>query len=123
VVPKFLKVDREPEPSVIRPLSCGTNYQSGFRKQTHSLPLRLGVKLSLLIKLIVRDGSGDPEASHSYAAVGLDYRILCVHFSFHCHFVYAQAGGQLNLVLNELELGFTVVLWLAQSPHSQGLES
>ena len=37
-----------------------------------SLPLRLGLKLSFLIKLIVRDGSGDPETCHSLAAIGLD---------------------------------------------------
>ena len=44
---------------------CGTSCQFGFRKQTPSLPLRSGLKLSFLIKLIVRDGSGDPETSHS----------------------------------------------------------
>ena len=32
----------------------------------------LGLKLSFLIKLIVRDGSGDPETSHGYAVIGLD---------------------------------------------------
>jgi len=49
-----------------------TSCQFGFRKQTPSLPLRLGLKLSFLIKHIVSDGSGDPETSHSYAALGLD---------------------------------------------------
>ena len=44
---------------------CGTSCQFGFRKQTPSLPLRLSLKLSFLRKLIVRDGSGDPETSHS----------------------------------------------------------
>jgi len=52
---------------------CGTSCQFGFRKQTPSLPLRLGLKLSFLIKLIVRDGSDDPETSHSSAAINLDY--------------------------------------------------
>ena len=37
-----------------------------------SLPLRLGSKLSFLRKFIVRDGSGDPETSHSYAAIDPD---------------------------------------------------
>ena len=36
-----------------------------FPNRAPSLPLRLGLKLSFLIKLIVRDGSGDPETSHS----------------------------------------------------------
>jgi len=44
---------------------CGTSCQFMTGKQTPSLPLRLGLKLSFLIKLIVRDGSGDPETSHS----------------------------------------------------------
>jgi len=51
---------------------CGTSCQFSFRKQTPCLPLRLGLKISSLIKLIVRDGSGDPETSHSYAAIGPD---------------------------------------------------
>uniref|UniRef100_A0A3Q0RC70 Multiple C2 and transmembrane domain containing 2 n=1 Tax=Amphilophus citrinellus TaxID=61819 RepID=A0A3Q0RC70_AMPCI len=38
------------------------------RRQTPSLFLRLGLKLSFMIKLIVRAGSGDPEPSLSYAA-------------------------------------------------------
>ena len=41
-------------------------------EQTPSLPLRSGLKLSFFIKLIVGNGSGDPETSHSYAAIGLD---------------------------------------------------
>jgi len=41
-----------------------------FTLSTISLPVRLGFKLSILTKLIVRDGSGDPETSHSYAAIG-----------------------------------------------------
>jgi len=41
-------------------------------QEAHTLPLGLGLKLSFLIKLIVKDGSGDPETSHSYAAIGLD---------------------------------------------------
>ena len=44
-----------------------------FRKQSPSPPLRLGLTLSFLIKLRVRDGSGDPETSHSYAAISLDF--------------------------------------------------
>jgi len=65
--PEFLNVECEAEPSVIRPLSCGTSCQYMSGKQTPSLSptLRLGLKLSFLIKLIVRDGSGDPETSHS----------------------------------------------------------
>ena len=49
----------EAEPSVIRPLSCGTNCQYMSGKQTPSLTLRFALKLSFLIKLIVRDGSGE----------------------------------------------------------------
>ena len=41
-------------------------------KQTAFTLLRPGLKLSFLIKLIVGDGSGDPETSHSYAAIGPD---------------------------------------------------
>ena len=37
--------------------------------QTPSLTLRLGLKLSFLIKLIVRDGSGDPDTSLCYAGI------------------------------------------------------
>ena len=51
---------------------CGASCQFGFRKQTPSLPLRLGLKLSFFTKFIVRGGSGDLETSHSYAAIGLD---------------------------------------------------
>ena len=32
---------------------------------------KIRLKLSFLIRLTVRDGSGDPETSHSYAAIGL----------------------------------------------------
>ena len=35
---------------------CGTSCQFGLRKQTPSLPLRLGLKLSFLTKFIVTDG-------------------------------------------------------------------
>ena len=71
---------------------CVTSFLFGFRKQTPSLPFRLGLKLSFLTKLIVRDGSRDPETTHSYAAIGLDYwrtshdapfRSLCVHYCRH----------------------------------------
>ena len=41
--------------------SC--HYMSG--KQTPSLTLGLGLKLSFVMKFIVKDGSGDPETSHS----------------------------------------------------------
>jgi len=37
-----------------------------------SLSLRLGLKLSFLIKFIIADGSGFPEIFLSYAAMGLD---------------------------------------------------
>ena len=50
--------------------SCGTSCQYMSGKQTP--PLTLGLTLSSLIKLIVRDGSGDPKTSHSCAAIGLD---------------------------------------------------
>jgi len=56
--PEFLKVEWEAEPSVIRPLSCGTGYQYMSGKQTTSVTLRLGLKLSFLIALIL-----DPETS------------------------------------------------------------
>ena len=39
---------------------------------TSFLSLRLGLKLSFLMKLIARDASGDPQTSHRYAAIGLD---------------------------------------------------
>ena len=68
---ELLKVEWEAEPSVIRPLSCA-NCQFRIRKQTPSLPLRLGLKHSYFIELIVRDGSGNPETSHSYSATDLD---------------------------------------------------
>ena len=44
---------------------CGTSCEYTSGKQTPSLTLRLCLKLSFLIKLIVRDGSGDSETSHS----------------------------------------------------------
>lgn len=37
---------------------------------TLSPPLRLGSKLSILIKHIVRAGSGDPESSLGYTVIG-----------------------------------------------------
>ena len=46
-----LKVGWEAEPSVI---SCGSIFQIWSRGQTPSLCLRVGLKLSFLIKLIVR---------------------------------------------------------------------
>jgi len=52
---------------------CGTSSQFGFRRQTPSLPLRLGLGFSFFIKLIVRGGLGDSEILHSYAVIGLDY--------------------------------------------------
>uniref|UniRef100_A0A3P8QDZ1 THD domain-containing protein n=1 Tax=Astatotilapia calliptera TaxID=8154 RepID=A0A3P8QDZ1_ASTCA len=46
----------EAEPSVFRPLFCGTSFQFGFGRQTLSLLLRFGLKLSFLLKHIVRAG-------------------------------------------------------------------
>ena len=56
---EHLKVEREAEPAAIRLFSSGTSCQNTFGKQT----------LPLLIKFIVMTGSGDPETSHSYAAI------------------------------------------------------
>jgi len=47
--PEFLKVEWESEPSVIRPLSCGTS-QNMSGKQTPSLTLRLALKTFLFDK-------------------------------------------------------------------------
>jgi len=54
-------------------LSCGTICQYMFGNQSPSSPLILGLKLSYLIKLRIRHGSCDPETSHSYAAISLDF--------------------------------------------------
>ena len=51
-------------------------------RQTPSLTLRLSLKLSFFIKFIVRDGSGGPETSHSWTAIGPD--CLCQTFSSFC---------------------------------------
>ncbi|MEY6618797.1 hypothetical protein AB8Y00_15140, partial [Listeria monocytogenes] len=71
---EYLKVEWEAEPSVFRPLFCGTSFQFGFRRQTLSLLSRLGLKLSFLLKHIVRAGPGDPESSLSYAAIDVGCR-------------------------------------------------
>ena len=49
-----LKVEQEAEPSAIRLLSCGTIFQIWSRGQTPALHLRVDLKLSFLIKHIVR---------------------------------------------------------------------
>ncbi|MDF4350591.1 reverse transcriptase family protein, partial [Vibrio parahaemolyticus] len=54
------KVDQEPEPSAIRLLSCGIIFLLRSGRQTPSPHLRLDLRLSSLIKLIVRAGSGLP---------------------------------------------------------------
>ena len=46
---------------------------SKFHKQTPFPLVRLGFKLSFLIKLIVRGVSCDSETPHSCAAIGLDH--------------------------------------------------
>jgi len=67
---------------------CGTSCQFGFRNLTPSLTLRLGLKLSFLIKLIVRDGSGDQYTSLDYAPVDLD----CWGTSRDALSIYTQAA-------------------------------
>lgn len=62
---EFLKAEWEAAPSAFRATSS--------LAQTSSLPLRLGFKLSPWIKHLVRDGSGHPEPSLSYSAIGLGY--------------------------------------------------
>ena len=62
---EYVKVEWGAEPSIIRLLSCGTFFQFLSGGRTPSLLLRVGLKLSFLIKLIVRP---------SYAAIGLDCR-------------------------------------------------
>uniref|UniRef100_A0A669B839 Reverse transcriptase domain-containing protein n=1 Tax=Oreochromis niloticus TaxID=8128 RepID=A0A669B839_ORENI len=71
---EYLKVEWEGEPSVFRPLFCGTSFQFGFGRQILSPLLRLGLKLSFLLKHIVRAGPGDPESSLSYAAIDVGCR-------------------------------------------------
>ena len=71
---EYLKVEWEAEPSVFRPLFYGTSFQFGFGRQTLSLLSRLGLKLSFLLKHIVRAGPGDPESSLSYAAIDVGCR-------------------------------------------------
>ena len=53
--------------------SCGTIFQIRSRVQTPSLCLRVGLKLSFLIKLIVRADQAHLGSALSYAAIGLDY--------------------------------------------------
>ena len=50
----------EVELSAIKPLSYGTIFQSWYGRQTHSLTLRVGLKASFLIKLIIRAGLSKP---------------------------------------------------------------
>ena len=69
---QYLKVEREAEPSAIRLLSCGTISQIRSEGQTPSLCLRVGLKLSSLIKLIVRSDLTHLGSALSYAAIGLD---------------------------------------------------
>lgn len=58
--PESPKIDLEPEPSVIKLLSCGIRSQFGFGRQTPFAHLRVGLKPSSLTKLIVRVGPGEP---------------------------------------------------------------
>ena len=68
------KVEWEAEPSAIRLLSHGTIFQFWSGRQTPSLRLRVGLKLSFLIKLIVRADQAHLGSALSYAAIGLDCR-------------------------------------------------
>ena len=112
---EFLKVKWESDPSVIRPLSCGTSCHFEFRMQTPSLSLRLGLKPSFFTKLIVKDGSGDPETSHSRSAINLDcwgtshYAPLLTLLSFtlnsrHLFFNQYCTNGLIWIIINLIEL-------------------
>ncbi|KAI3371802.1 hypothetical protein L3Q82_024358 [Scortum barcoo] len=60
VVPKISRSSLGAEPSAIRPLFSGTSSQSGSERQTQCQCLRIDLKPSFLIKLIVRVGTGPP---------------------------------------------------------------
>ncbi|KAL4007319.1 hypothetical protein ACER0C_001171 [Sarotherodon galilaeus] len=60
--------------SKVRGASISAAVEFGFGRQTLSLLSRLGLKLSFLLKHIVRAGSGDPESSLSYAAIDVGCR-------------------------------------------------
>lgn len=68
----YLKVQWELKPSASRLLFSGISSQLGSGRQTVSLLLGLGLKLSFLRKHIVRTGSGDSTPSLSYTAIGPD---------------------------------------------------
>ena len=110
---EFLKVEWEAEPSVIRPLSCGTSCQQISGKQTPSQTLRLGLKLSFLTKLIVSSCSGDPETSHSYAAIGQDCSLCSLFLSCKNNIIVV-----INLCFS-FSAGFPgLVLWCLLAPLS-----
>ena len=73
--PEFLKLEWEAEPSVIRPLSCETSFQFGFRKQTPSLTLRLCLKLSFLKKLWGSCSLGRRAVAYQSEGQWLDFRL------------------------------------------------
>ena len=62
MVPRVYKSRMGGRLSTIRSLSL---VELDVREADTLSPLRLGLKLSFLTKLIVGDGSGDPETSHS----------------------------------------------------------
>lgn len=110
----FQKVEWEVEYSAIRSLSFRTSSQFGFRTQASCLLLRLGLKLSFLIKLTFRAGSGDLDVSLSYAA-GLS-------ISLHSPYMFMPLQHIKNVCLLSL-LGFVfcphawwcLSVWFAKS--------
>jgi len=74
---------------------CGTSCQYMSGKQTPSLTLRIGLKLSFFTKLLIRGGSGDPETSHSYAVFGLH----CWGTSYDTSFLTPFSLCTLNIIV------------------------
>ena len=62
---KYQDLTATPDGQISNSLLSSESCQEMSGKQTPFPLLRSGLKLSFLIKLIVRDGSGDPETSHS----------------------------------------------------------
>lgn len=76
------RTEWEAEPFSFQAPLCGTIAQFGFRRPTSFLLLRLGLKISFLIKLILRSGSGDPESSISQTAIDPDCWGALTHYAF-----------------------------------------